>query len=95
MIFFCLCGAFSENSLSKQNLTSTHMLAECMQGEGESLSFFLWLATLCIAWFCLGTIHKGRPSLGGGGGQPKSDQLGQGEGGSGQSGRPFYLMWQG
>ena len=31
----------------------------------------------------------------GGGGQPKVDELGQGEGGSGQSGRPFYLMWQG
>ena len=36
----CLYGAFLENSLSKQNLSSPHMLAVCMQGEGESLSFF-------------------------------------------------------
>ena len=43
----------------------------------------------------LGTIQKGRPRSGGGGGQPKVDELGQGEGGSGQSGHPFYLMWQG
>ena len=38
--FFCLYGAFLENSLSKQNFPSPHMLAVCMQGEGESLSFF-------------------------------------------------------
>ena len=48
------------------------------------------------------TFHSKGPSRkdvrgqGGGGGQPKVDELGQGEGGgSGQSGRPFYLMWQG
>lgn len=35
-----LYGAFLENSLSKQNFPSPHMLAVCMQGEGESLSFF-------------------------------------------------------
>jgi len=35
-----LYGAFLENSLSKQNVPSPHMLAVCMQGEGESLSFF-------------------------------------------------------
>ena len=39
MIFF-LYGAFLENSLSKQNFPSPHLLAVCMQGEGESLSFF-------------------------------------------------------
>ena len=33
-------GTFLENSLSKQNFPSPHMLAVCMQGEGESLSFF-------------------------------------------------------
>ena len=37
---FCLYGAFLENSLSKQNVPSPHMLAVCMQGEEESLSFF-------------------------------------------------------
>ena len=37
---FRLYGAFFENSLSKQNFPSPHMLAVCMQGEGESLSFF-------------------------------------------------------
>ena len=35
--FFCLIGAFLENSLSKQNFPSPNMLAVCMQGEGESL----------------------------------------------------------
>ena len=39
-MIFCLYGAFLENSLSKQNFPSPHMLAVCMQGEGESLSFF-------------------------------------------------------
>ena len=39
-MIFCLHGAFLENSLSKQNVPSPHMLAVCMQGEGESLSFF-------------------------------------------------------
>ena len=39
-MIFCLNGAFLENSLSKQNFPSPHMLAVCMQGEGESLSFF-------------------------------------------------------
>ena len=39
-MIFCLYGAFLENSLSKQNVPSPHMLAACMQGEGESLSFF-------------------------------------------------------
>ena len=39
-VIFCLYGAFLENSLSKQNFPSPHMLAVCMQGEGESLSFF-------------------------------------------------------
>ena len=38
-MIFCLYGAFSENSLSKQNFHSPHILAVCMQGEGESLSF--------------------------------------------------------
>ena len=38
--FSCYFGAFLENSLSKQNFPSPHMLAVCMQGEGESLSFF-------------------------------------------------------
>ena len=47
-MIFCLYGAFLENSLSKQNLPSPHMLAVCMQGEGESLSFFLRLAALCM-----------------------------------------------
>ena len=47
-MIFCLYGAFLENSLSKQNFPSPHMLAVCMQGEGESLSFFLRLAALCM-----------------------------------------------
>ena len=46
---FFLYRAFLENSLSKQNFPSPHMLAVCMQGEGESLSFFLRLAALCMA----------------------------------------------
>ena len=41
-------GAFLENSLSKQNFPFPHMLAVCMQGEGEGLSFFLKLAALCM-----------------------------------------------
>ena len=45
-MIFCLYGAFLENSLSKQNFPSPHMLAVCMQGEGESLSFFPGLAAL-------------------------------------------------
>ena len=36
----CLYGAILENSLSKQNFPSPHVLDVCMQGEGESLSFF-------------------------------------------------------
>ena len=47
-MIFCLYGAFLENSLSKQNFPSPHMLAVCMQGEGGSLSFFLRLAALCM-----------------------------------------------
>ena len=48
-MIFCLYGVFLENSLSKQNVPSPHMLAVCMQGEGESLSFFfLRLAALCM-----------------------------------------------
>ena len=47
-MIFCLYGAFLENSLSKQNVPSPHVLAVCMQGEGESLSFFLGLAALCM-----------------------------------------------
>ena len=47
-MIFCLYGASLENSLSKQNFPSPHMLAVCMQGEGESLSFFLSLAALCM-----------------------------------------------
>ena len=47
-MIFCWYGAFLENFLSKQNFPSPHMLAVCMQGEGESLSFFLRLAALCI-----------------------------------------------
>ena len=39
-MIICYFGAFLENSLSKQNFPSPHMLAVCMQGEGESLSFF-------------------------------------------------------
>ena len=39
-MIFCLFGAFLENSLSKQNFPSPHMLVVCMQGEGESHSFF-------------------------------------------------------
>ena len=53
-MIFCWYGAFLENSLSKQNFPSPHMLAVCMQGEGESLSFFLRLAALCMVllrWF--------------------------------------------
>ena len=39
----------------------------------------------------VGGIHKGRPRPRGEGGfQPKMDKLGQGGGGSGQNGRPFY-----
>ena len=47
-MIFCYYGAFLENSLSKQNFPSPHLLAVCMQGEGESLSFFLRLAALCM-----------------------------------------------
>ena len=47
-MIFCLNGSFLENSLSKQNVPSHHMLAMCMQREGESLSFFLRLAALCM-----------------------------------------------
>ena len=47
-MIFCLYGAFLENSLSKQNFPSPHMLAVCMQGEGESLSFFIRLEALCM-----------------------------------------------
>ena len=39
-MIFCLYGAFLENSLSKQNVPSPHMLSVCMQGEGESFLFF-------------------------------------------------------
>ena len=45
---FCLYGAFLENSLSKQNVPSSHMLAACMNGKGESLYFFLRLAALSM-----------------------------------------------
>ena len=41
-------GTFLENSLYKQNFPSPHILDVCMQGEGESLSFFLRLAALCM-----------------------------------------------
>ena len=51
-MIFCLYRTFLENSLSKQNLPSPHMLALCMQGEGESLSVF-FLGQLHCAWFCL------------------------------------------
>ena len=47
-MIFCLYGAFSENSLSKQNFPFPHMLTVCMQGEGESLSIFLRLAALVL-----------------------------------------------
>ena len=47
-MIFCFYGAFLENSLSKQNVPFLYMLAVCMQGEGESLSFFLRLAALCM-----------------------------------------------
>ena len=46
--FFCMNGAFLENSLCKQNFPSPHIPAVCMDGEGESLSFFLRLAALCM-----------------------------------------------
>lgn len=57
----CLYGAFLENSLAKQNIPFPHMLAVCMQGEGESLSFFskaswtvhgfAWFIILLLRWF--------------------------------------------
>ena len=55
--FFCLCGTFLKKSLSKQNFPSPHMLAVCMQGEGESLSFFSkgWLHCGC---FCLDSLKS-------------------------------------
>ena len=39
--------------------------------------------------FKLGVIHKGRPHLGGEGGQSKGDKSGQGRGCSAVSGHPF------
>ena len=47
-MIFCLYGAFLKNSLSKQNFPSPHMLAACMQEEGETFLFFLKLAALCM-----------------------------------------------
>ena len=49
-MIFCLYGTFLENSLPKQNFPSPHVLAVCMQEEGESLSFFLRLAALCMVF---------------------------------------------
>ena len=51
--FACMAGAFLENFLSKQNFPSPHMLAVCMEGEGESLSFFSKASCTMhgFAWF--------------------------------------------
>ena len=62
-------------------LSRDDSLMKDFMGGGSRLSF--------------GAIQKGRPRSEGGGGQGKWDQLGQGEGGSSQSGRPFYQMCQG
>ena len=68
-MFFCLYGAFLENSLSTQNFPSPHMPAVCMQGEGESLSYFSKaLAALCMALLrrskiMLGACWEGIPML--------------------------------
>lgn len=43
---FWLYEAFLENSLSKQNFSCPYMLAVFMQGEGESLPFYLMQAAL-------------------------------------------------
>ena len=47
-MIFCLYGAFLENSLSKQNVPSSHMLAVCMQGRERVFPFFLRLAAPCM-----------------------------------------------
>ena len=54
--FLLVMSIFLENSLSKQNFPSPlcRLCAMCMRGEGESLSFFLRLAALCMVfliWF--------------------------------------------
>ena len=58
-MIFCLYGAFLENSLSKQNFPSPHMLAVCMQGEGESLSFFS-KASCTVHGFAAKTLFMAR-----------------------------------
>ena len=59
-MIFCLNGTFLENSLAKQNFSSAHMLAVCMQGRERVFPLFLRLAALCMVLLRRSKILLGR-----------------------------------